>query len=394
MSYTNLTPIRVGMVGTLTGKQYRVAGRVVMGMDDEGDTYYWNEFNLVSDDGDSVTLVYEVTESGGEWRLFTMFEPENPMSVQEATSKRVGDSVNLEGRPIRITLVDESKVYFIEGQAPEGVEVGDVAHYFNAEAGNSMIVVSWTGDEAEFYRGLDLPRATVASAFNLGSESGREATTASFGSSFLSGTAMGSPSSTFPLKMVAALLGFAVLIGGYAIWRHKHPQSVVAKAHAPAAPLVVGSAGTLDGKHYRVRAHALVEIAEVGRLYDRHEYLLSGDDESWALLVYGSKPRAKDWVLFTPVEPVTPLTPQQAAALRAGDTVNLDGQVAPVSEIFQSAIRESDSPELPDLKTGSVSFGFSGQYGSNLLLARWNERGIAFHRGKVLTAKEVTATFK
>ncbi|MCU0785247.1 MAG: DUF4178 domain-containing protein [Verrucomicrobia bacterium] len=394
MSYTNLTLIRVGMVGTLAGKQYRAVGRVVMGMNDAGETYYWNEFNLVSDDGDSVTLVYEVTESGGEWRLFTLFAPENPMSAEEAASKSVGDPVNLDGQPMRVTLVDESKVYFIEGQAPEGVEVGDVAHYFNCEAGNRMVVVSWTGDEVECYRGLDLSRGTVASAFSLGIEPGRDAVTPSISSSFLGGEAVGSPPSGIPLKMVVALLAFAILIGGYAIWRQKHSQSVVTKTHAPAAPLVVGSAGTLEGKHYRIRGHALVEIAEVGRLYDRHEYLLSGDDESRTLLVYDSKPRAKDWVLFTPLEPVTPLTPQQAAALHTGDTVNLDGLVASVGEIFQSAIRESDSPELPDLNTGAVSFAFSGQSGSTLLLARWNERGISFHRGKILPAKDVIAAFK
>ncbi|MEI9864534.1 MAG: hypothetical protein WDN00_08275 [Limisphaerales bacterium] len=33
----------------------------------------------------------------------------------------------------------------IEGRAPDGVEVGDVANYFNAEAGDMMQVVSWTG---------------------------------------------------------------------------------------------------------------------------------------------------------------------------------------------------------------------------------------------------------
>ncbi len=30
-----------------------------------------------------------------------------------------------------------------------------------------MIVVSWTGEEVEFYKGLDLPRTTVSSAFNV-----------------------------------------------------------------------------------------------------------------------------------------------------------------------------------------------------------------------------------
>ena len=62
-----------------------------------------------------------------------------------------------------MTLVDESRVYHIEGKAPEGVEIGDVAHYFNAETGNNMQVVSWTGDEWSF--GASIQPGSVATAF-------------------------------------------------------------------------------------------------------------------------------------------------------------------------------------------------------------------------------------
>ena len=37
------------MTGTLSGTRYRVVGRVVLGMEEGGETYYWNEFNLVDD---------------------------------------------------------------------------------------------------------------------------------------------------------------------------------------------------------------------------------------------------------------------------------------------------------------------------------------------------------
>ena len=66
------------MTGKLSGTQYRVVGRVVLGEDEDGDTYYWNEFNLESDGGGVATLVYEETEQGGEWRLFRLFEPASP----------------------------------------------------------------------------------------------------------------------------------------------------------------------------------------------------------------------------------------------------------------------------------------------------------------------------
>lgn len=387
MSFANPTPLRVGMTGTLSATRYRVAGRVVVGMEDAGETYYWNEFNLVDDAGDSVTLVYEETEGGGEWKLFTWFEPDNPLSVQEAAAQRVGDQVNLDGTPLRVTLVDESRVYHIEGEAPEGVEVGDVAHYFNAEAGQKMQVASWTGDEVEFYRGVDLPRGAVAAAFGLQSELPV--------SSFLSAGAAGSTVALPEIvpKLAGAFLLLVIALVSYSSCKRTRPHPAVVKTSAPAALLSVGSTGTVGGKYYRLLGHTVAEIAQVGSLYDRHEYHLAGDDGSRVLLIQGWKPGSTDWALFTPLQPLDPLTPQQAAALRAGDKVNLEGYVAPVGELFQSVIRQADGSELPDLKTGAVFFGFRGKSADTLLLARWNDRGIAFYKGKPLPARDVTAAF-
>jgi hypothetical protein len=142
----NPTQLMVGANGVLSGIRYRVIGRVVMGMTEDGETYYWQEFNLLDDSGRNATLVYE----DGEWKLFMMFDPARPMSAAEAEGYRVGDTVNLDGRPVAVTLVGQSRVYYIEGRAPEGVEVGDVAQYFNADTGLEMLVVSWTGDRLNF----------------------------------------------------------------------------------------------------------------------------------------------------------------------------------------------------------------------------------------------------
>lgn len=155
------------MTGKLSGTQYRVVGRVVLGEDEDGDTYYWNEFNLESDGGGVATLVYEETEQGGEWRLFRLFEPAHPLTAADAATKRAGDPLNLDGVQMFVRLVSKSRIYHIEGKAPEGEAVGEVAHYFNAAAGNTMIVVSWTGEEVEFYKGLDLSPTTVSAAFNV-----------------------------------------------------------------------------------------------------------------------------------------------------------------------------------------------------------------------------------
>src|ERR1035438_9495909 len=122
----------------------------------------------------------------------------------------------------------------------------------------------------------------------------------------------------------------------------------------PASRSAVGKTGKLGGTRFQVQSHLLVEMAMVGRRFDRHEYVLSDETGIKALLVCGSKPGVGDWWLFQPLQPVAPLSPQQAAAVRWGQTLNVDGLVAKVSELFQSTIREVESPEASDLNPGDV----------------------------------------
>jgi hypothetical protein len=103
MRYDNPTSVQLGMTGEFVGKRYRVAGRMVLSMEEAGGTYYWNEFFMVSHDGSEATLVYEETENGPEWRLFTLLAPAPPITVAEAVTKRVGDEIQIEGKSLRIT---------------------------------------------------------------------------------------------------------------------------------------------------------------------------------------------------------------------------------------------------------------------------------------------------
>jgi hypothetical protein len=73
--------------------------------------------------------------------------------------------------------------------------------------------------------------------------------------------------------------------------------------------------------------------------------------------------------------------------------VNIDGLVAKVSELFQSTIRQVDSPEASDLNTGDVFFGFTGQSEYAQLLVRWNANYINFFEGAALSEKEVVTAF-
>lgn len=364
--YANPTMLRVGMTGALDGRRYRVAGRVVMGMEEAGETYYWNEFNLVDDAGNSITLVFEETENGPEWKLFTLFEPVRPMSVAEAARMQVGDTVNLDGTPTPITLVDESRVYHTDGTAPAGVEVGDIAHYFNADAGDRMVVASWTGDEIEFYHGVDLPAKLVVASFGLASP-------------VVSGLAVdgGTEEPGLPVALIVKLLGVAVVAGiaiaGYVWWRK--PAAAPKKPVWRAASLRATASGTLAGQSYTITGHVVVEVKKVSGNSFWHEYRLRDGAGDSALLICGLTGNPHDWHLFHAVTPA--LTPKQAGGKHIGDAVELDGYNMRVLDLFEA----------------SGTFGILARAGDEFALVRWTETAIEFYHGQRLTEKEVLRAF-
>lgn len=370
----------------LSGIRYRVVGRVTMGMEEDGQLYFWEEFNLADDRGNNATLVFEELEYRCTWKLFTMFEPRFPMSVQEAATKRVGQTVNLDGTPLPVTLVDESRVYNIEGEAPEGVEVGDVANYFNAERLGKMIVVSWTGDEVEFFRGTNLAAGAVKNAFGLGQESPDN----------LNLTASSSDNSSFrwlPKVIGLALFFFFVVLRPLAC-DIQRTTSAPKKPTLAVSSLAVNQSGKLDGITFRVHGHTVAEVAQVGVRFDRHEYILSDENENKALLIFGLTPNSKTWFLFTPCQPSEPMTQFQAAVLRTGIHVNLDGVSATVTTLFQSKGFQVQSNQLLGIKTEAVFYGFVAEAGGNIFMARWNQNEIEFYRGKKCAEKDVPASFK
>ena len=385
MNLENPTQVQIGMTGQFLGKPYRVVGRALLGETEFNRVDHRTEYYLETPGEDLATLVYEETTLGSEWRWFTMFDPKNPLTAAEAATKGVGSTVNLDGADTRVTLVQESRVYHTEGQTPEGVKPGAQANYFNAEAGQRLEVVSWTGEEMEFYRGTNLAVSVVAAAFNL-----RAAELVKF--------PVYASSSKAPLVKVAiGVAAFAaVLIFVLSLASRSGPPpaaATVARFNAPASPLNTGRSGVLEGTNYQLEGHAVVEIAEVGRVVTHHEYFLRDAAGNEALLIYGWSPGAKDWRLFLPAQPATPLTPGRAGNVRLGQTVKANGVTAPVDELFRSTVLQSEGWNEPGSAAGDVRYGFSARSGDAYVLARWNEDGIVFREGKKLPEQDVTEAF-
>jgi hypothetical protein len=398
MSFDNPTRLRIGMHGEFAGKDFRVIGRVVMGVEVEGENYFWSEFNLESKSGERATLVFDESEGSGTWRLFTEFTPEYAMTAADAVLKQVGDVINLTGEDVRVTWVGSSRVHRIEGIPPKNLKVGDEDHYFNAELRDTMLVVSWMGRNVEFYQGITLTSQAVASAFRLtGVGSSARRLPHQFTGMRLDGDSADSESDTGNgqwIVQVAVLAVVAIfLIGQNFSWQSSYEAAPVKKFSAPPLPLAVGGEGRLHGKPLRVSAHAVVEIAEQGSVFERHEYTLLDESNQPALLVCGDVPDAKSWTIYTPLPTLPPPAPQMAAAKKFGDTVSVEGQTATITDLFQSTVLRADALETNSFHAGEVNFGHSGTAGARMFFARWDATGAQLYLGEKVTPKEIQSAF-
>jgi len=386
MSYENPTALRIGTSGALRGHRYRVAGRVVLGVNVDGETYYWNEYNLMDESGLPATLVYEE----GEWKLFTLFEPSQPMPAAQAEQVREGQTVNLDGTPTPVTLVGQSRVYHIEGQAPEDVEVGDIARYFNADAGPRMVVASWTGEDIEFYYGVDLREDEVNAAFSL---SRATAPGLGFTSSIGRGPTVPEPvSSTGVITRIMVVVMIGIIgFAGYKFWqRSKQPKP----ADAPkmrSLELGLGASGTLGVERYTVLGSAIVEYARADKRYFVHEYQLNDSAGTPCWLIQGLTGPEQEWHLAKNTQSPPPLTPRQAAAKRTGETLGRDWQVR---ELVQGRLSKRDGQPLSSLAAEPVWFGFLARDGNDTALVRWNENTIEFLIARPMAPSAVKNAFQ
>jgi hypothetical protein len=405
MSLGNPTQLQIGQTGNFFNRTYRIIGRAVLGVIEAGQLYYWNEFYLESAGGGPATLVFEETETGCAWRLFTMFDPPTPMTAGEAGSKKEGDIVNLDGAPLRITRVDRSQVYLVEGKTPQGIAMGKVANYFNADAGPRQIVVSWTGEEIEYYSGMSTSAPMVASAFKL--------------QGFAAWRFMASNGRSWWNRQILMPVGLGLALiclplACFLDLSRSRRMSVVSLVAAPVSSLRVGASGVLNEENCKIIGHELVEMDEVRRRWQRHEYDLSGPDndethlmkDSTSLIESQPSPAYNDpsslvcetasnapvWLRYTPLHPDDPLTPMLAGGKTVGQTVKVNGKFVFIRELFSSTVRSAEG--VVDRDKGEVWYGFMGAMNSNqVLLVRWNQSNIVYLQGTPVPAKAVSAAF-
>jgi hypothetical protein len=260
-----------------------------------------------------------------------------------------------------------------------------VAHYFNAQAGARQVVVSWTGEEVEYYSGMNTSAPMVAAAFKLqGFAAWRFM--AARGRSFFNGRIL------TPAALAVAIMGIAAACFiGVSRSRGAPPAPLI---QAPPGPLRVGASGVLNDTAYYIAGQQLLEMARVGRRWQRRQYDLTAPDDQPAWLTCDPGAAGPVWLLYTLLHPDHRLTPLEAGALRAGQTIEVDGGAVAITELFRSTVRSTEGASLSGGETGDVFYGCDGVMSSNwVLLVRWNQTNIIYQQGMPVTPKAVLAAF-
>jgi hypothetical protein len=359
-----------------------------MTMEDADETYYWNEFYLGDGSDRIAMLVCEEVYGAQQWRLFTEFTPPQPMTARAAGLKKVGDRVEFDGVSAEVTVVDESRVHHIEGKAPDWVCVGDVAQYFNAEAAGKMWVVSWSGDEVEYYRGMQLHGDLVAQALGLPVADFSPAPQARGGLTSERVAKFG---------LFAMLIGFVASLIYFTKFDSKRtsprpptpavasPPPVLERTAAPPPPLKVGTNVVLDGRTFQVATHRVTGFTRVNRQWNANHYQLTNDQGGTVILLVRPGASGTNWHALEPFMPTNPPTPLVAGAMRVGDRVTLDDFIGIIGEIFMTSEVARTGPPLPGLSTNGLTYHYlaSGIEGTNrIVLASWNGSGVSFLRGR------------
>lgn len=388
----NPTALRVGMSGQLRGRRYTVRGWVVYSVEIDGEKYYWTEFNVADANGLGATLVFEETEDGPTWKWFTLLQPKRPLTIAEAEAKKVGDTVDYEGRQIPITLVDESYAEEIEGEPPGNVAWHEIARYFNADAGQErLFVATWVGGKIEFYIGQTIGRRLIEDAFGLPR---MKTESAAYASDSGGATDWGSIKAALWVVGVIGFLIFKVVDENY------DPSPVFAAPPAlraaPPLAMPLGIHGKFDGQSFEIAGYARTEILARTHRFQMHEYALHGaeaNDETLLLHGWGGDPA--QCLRLTRVEPPPAFTGVVAAGLRRNAAVLIGDQRFTVSFIFLTRVQAlTGLPPESSPWAARELYGFVARAGDEWLVCRWSEQQLRWYRGRALPHAAVLSAFE
>jgi hypothetical protein len=162
-SFPPATPLQLGMKATYGGEEYEATGRQVMRQQEEGVTYTWEEWVLISPDGDLLYLEFDE----GKWKIMRPFVPEQPLGPDELARLVPGAMIPVPGGSAMVQDTGFYRLVHAEGEFPYIVAPGRQLGFLDATRGGDVFAIEWTGESVEFYRGRYVDVRQVYVMFNL-----------------------------------------------------------------------------------------------------------------------------------------------------------------------------------------------------------------------------------
>ena len=168
-TFPYVSPLRVGMTATISGKKFVAVGRLLFEQFDEGETYSWEEWVLLSQDGFARYL--ELDE--GKWTL-TEAWPGGPDELPEGLS--TGSSVTLNGQRASVTDIGVCKIKGLEGEIPWPVSVGSPLTFADFTQNGQLLSaeLDQSEGELEWFSGRRMQPSEVLAMFGLQKEAAAE----------------------------------------------------------------------------------------------------------------------------------------------------------------------------------------------------------------------------
>lgn len=148
---------KLGLKGTLHGKEYEIIGRIRYQEEEEYEKATWNEWIAVCSEGN----YHYFSEEGGKIFIYTEYNPE---SIDLESNK---SNILFEGKKISKNESFVSRVVYVEGELPWKAEIGEASICYEFKKDGNYFSIEQSDNEVSVTKGERLLYGDLIEAFDI-----------------------------------------------------------------------------------------------------------------------------------------------------------------------------------------------------------------------------------
>ena len=155
-----------GARGTLAQHAYTIESQAIVEVARVSGKHDRREYQLRDETNQRALLVNGLSGGSKEWHLFRLVTPPRDLTPYDAATKRRGAPVNVDGHTLQVADLFQSKALSVEGPDSDAIP-GTVQYGFVAREASDWLIVRWTENQIQFYRGPAVPESDVIAALGV-----------------------------------------------------------------------------------------------------------------------------------------------------------------------------------------------------------------------------------